>query len=47
MEIRKGNCHYCGYLCGFNASVEDGRLALTRHGMELQNSVVVELWEDE
>ena len=26
MEIRKGNCHYCGYLCGFNASVEDGRL---------------------
>ena len=28
-------------------TVEDGRLALTRHGMELQNSVVVELWEDE
>ncbi|MGI6221771.1 MAG: molybdopterin-containing oxidoreductase family protein [Coriobacteriales bacterium] len=26
MEIRKGNCHYCGYLCGFNATVEDGRL---------------------
>ena len=24
--IAKGNCHYCGYLCGFNATIEDGRL---------------------
>lgn len=26
IEIKKSNCHYCGYLCGFNATVEDGRL---------------------
>lgn len=23
-EIRKTNCHYCGYLCAFDATVEDG-----------------------
>lgn len=25
-ELRKGNCHYCGYLCGFDVAVEDGRV---------------------
>lgn len=25
-EIRKTNCHYCGYLCAFEATVEDGRV---------------------
>ncbi len=25
-EICKSNCHYCGYLCGFDATVEDGKL---------------------
>ncbi|MBE6470782.1 MAG: dehydrogenase [Coriobacteriaceae bacterium] len=25
-EVRKGNCHYCGYLCGFDVTVEDGRI---------------------
>ena len=25
-EIRKGNCHYCGYLCGFTVEVHDGRV---------------------
>lgn len=25
-EIRKTNCHYCGYLCAFDAHVEDGRI---------------------
>lgn len=30
MEQRKTNCHFCGYLCGFIADVEDGRIvALT------------------
>ncbi len=24
IEIRKTNCHYCGYLCAFDATVEDG-----------------------
>lgn len=26
METRKTNCHFCGYLCGFDAQVEDGRI---------------------
>lgn len=26
METRKTNCHFCGYLCGFNAQVQDGRI---------------------
>lgn len=26
MEARKTNCHFCGYLCGFTAHVEDGRI---------------------
>ncbi len=25
-EVRKGNCHYCGYLCGFDVTLEDGRV---------------------
>ena len=25
-EIRKTNCHYCGYLCAFDATLEDGRV---------------------
>ncbi len=25
-EKRKTNCHFCGYLCGFIATVEDGRV---------------------
>ena len=25
-HIVRSNCHYCGYLCGFLATVEDGRL---------------------
>lgn len=25
-EIKKTNCHFCGYLCAFDAQVEDGRL---------------------
>ena len=25
-ETRKTNCHYCGYLCAFDATVEDGRV---------------------
>lgn len=25
-EIKRTNCHYCGYLCAFNATVEDGRI---------------------
>ena len=25
-EVRKGNCHYCGYLCGFDVTVQDGRV---------------------
>ena len=25
-DIRKTNCHYCGYLCAFEARVEDGRI---------------------
>lgn len=24
METRKTNCHFCGYLCGFNAQVQEG-----------------------
>ncbi|MBE6466611.1 molybdopterin-dependent oxidoreductase [Denitrobacterium detoxificans] len=26
IEMRKGNCSYCGYLCGLTATVEDGRI---------------------
>ena len=26
LETRKGNCHYCGYLCGFDVTLEDGRV---------------------
>ncbi len=26
IETRKTNCHYCGYLCAFDATVEDGRV---------------------
>ena len=26
MEQRKTNCHFCGYLCGFIADVQDGRI---------------------
>ncbi len=26
MDTRKTNCHFCGYLCGFDAHVEDGRI---------------------
>lgn len=25
-ETRKTNCHYCGYLCAFDATLEDGRV---------------------
>jgi thiosulfate reductase/polysulfide reductase chain A len=25
-ETRKGNCHYCGYLCGFDVDVVEGRV---------------------
>lgn len=25
-EIRRANCHYCGYLCAFLATVEDGKV---------------------
>ena len=25
-EVRKTNCHFCGYLCAFHATVEDGRV---------------------
>lgn len=25
-EVRPTNCHFCGYLCGFLATVEDGRV---------------------
>lgn len=25
-EKKRANCHYCGYLCGFIAGVEDGRI---------------------
>lgn len=25
-EVRRTNCHFCGYLCGFLATVEDGRV---------------------
>ena len=25
-EVRKTNCHFCGYLCAFFATVEDGRV---------------------
>ena len=25
-EIKRTNCHFCGYLCGFLATVEDGRI---------------------
>ena len=25
-EIKRTNCHFCGYLCGFLATVEDGRV---------------------
>ena len=25
-ELKKTNCHFCGYLCGFTATVEDGRV---------------------
>ena len=25
-EIKKTNCHYCGYLCAFDATLEDGRV---------------------
>ena len=25
-ETRKTNCHYCGYLCAFDATVEDGKV---------------------
>ena len=24
IEMKKTNCHYCGYLCAFEARVEDG-----------------------
>lgn len=26
IERKKTNCHFCGYLCGFTADVEDGRI---------------------
>lgn len=26
VEVKKTNCHFCGYLCAFNAEVEDGRI---------------------
>lgn len=26
VEVRKTNCHYCGYLCAFDAKVVDGRV---------------------
>ncbi len=26
VERKKTNCHFCGYLCGFTATVEDGRI---------------------
>ena len=26
LEVRKGNCHYCGYLCGFDVTLENGRV---------------------
>lgn len=26
VEQKKTNCHFCGYLCGFTATVEDGRI---------------------
>ena len=26
IEKRRANCHYCGYLCAFTATVEDGRV---------------------
>ena len=26
VETKKTNCHYCGYLCAFDAQVEDGRI---------------------
>lgn len=26
VEKRRANCHFCGYLCAFTATVEDGRL---------------------
>lgn len=26
VETRKTNCHYCGYLCAFDATVEDGKV---------------------
>lgn len=25
-QTRKGNCHYCGYLCGFDVVVEEGNI---------------------
>ena len=25
-ELKKTNCHFCGYLCGFTATVENGRV---------------------
>ncbi len=25
-EMKKTNCHYCGYLCAFDAKVQDGRI---------------------
>ena len=25
-STRKTNCHFCGYLCGLVATVEDGRV---------------------
>ena len=25
-EVLRTNCHFCGYLCAFNATVEDGRV---------------------
>ena len=25
-EFKKTNCHFCGYLCGFVAEVEEGRV---------------------
>ena len=31
-EQRKTNCHFCGYLCAFTATVEDGRITALEPG---------------
>lgn len=48
-EIKKTNCHFCGYLCGFNATVEEGRvIALepdpTRYPYDTQTLAGCQRW---